>query len=116
MGMAVVELTTAGRRTGRLHSVMLTSPIELGGNPVVVASAGGEDRPPAWLLNLTADPDVGIRYRGGPPERRRARVATPQERADLWPRVVAAYPHYGDYQARTTREIALVVLEPHTEQ
>jgi deazaflavin-dependent oxidoreductase (nitroreductase family) len=41
----------------------------------------------------------------------RARVATPQERARLWPKAVAAYRDYDRYQARTGREIPLLILE-----
>lgn len=109
--MPVVELTTTGRRTGRTHRVLLTSPIQVGDAYVVVASRGGDDRPPAWLLNLRAEPRVQVRLHGGPPQPAVARVATAAERADLWPRTVAAYPGYAHYQARTTREIALVLLE-----
>ncbi len=43
----------------------------------------------------------------------RARVAGREERAELWPRVVAAYPGYERYQQRTERRIPLVVLEPY---
>ena len=42
----------------------------------------------------------------------RARVASPEEKADLWPRVVAAYEGYGGYQSRTSREIPVVIVEP----
>jgi F420H(2)-dependent quinone reductase len=42
----------------------------------------------------------------------RARVATPDERAALWPRVTAGYKGYAGYQTKTDREIPLVLLEP----
>ena len=42
----------------------------------------------------------------------RARVASPGEKAELWPRVVAAYSGYGQYQRRTDRDIPLVICEP----
>jgi deazaflavin-dependent oxidoreductase (nitroreductase family) len=42
----------------------------------------------------------------------RARLASPDEKAELWPRVVAAYRGYGDYQRRTERDIPLVICEP----
>ncbi|MHB1065506.1 MAG: nitroreductase/quinone reductase family protein [Georgenia sp.] len=109
--MPVLELTTTGRRTGRAHRVLLTSPVQVGGAFVVVASRGGDDRPPAWLLNLRAQPQVVVRLRGGPPRAAHARVATPAERRDLWPRVTSAHPGYARYQARTTRQIALVLIE-----
>src|SRR4051794_4361214 len=62
--MEVVELITTGRRSGDKRSVMLTVPMEHDGAPVVVASRGGDDRPPAWLLNLQADPAVEVRRAG----------------------------------------------------
>ena len=109
--MPVVELTTTGRKTGRQHTVMLTSPLQLGSTYVVVASRGGDDRTPAWCLNLQANPDVEVAIQGGPKERRRARVATAEERAELWPRVTGDHKNYAGYQKKTTREIPLVLLE-----
>ncbi|GAA4288325.1 nitroreductase/quinone reductase family protein [Georgenia daeguensis] len=110
--MPVLELTTTGRRSGRPHSVLLTSPARVGEAFVVVASRGGDDRPPAWLLNLQARPEVQVRLQGGPARAAAARVATPAERGALWPQVTSAYPGYARYQARTSREIALVLIEP----
>jgi deazaflavin-dependent oxidoreductase (nitroreductase family) len=82
---------------------------------VVVASAGGEDQNPAWLLNVRDNPDVEVSFRGKPKQRMRARVATPEERARLWPEVTATYKGYAGYQTKTTREIPLVLLEPVTD-
>ncbi|WP_211489666.1 nitroreductase/quinone reductase family protein [Georgenia thermotolerans] len=59
--MDVVELTTTGRRSGRPHTVLLTVPLRVDGRAVLVASRGGDDRPPDWLLNLQADPVVRVR-------------------------------------------------------
>lgn len=110
--MPVLELTTTGRGTGRARSVMLTSPVQDGTTLVVVASRGGDDTPPAWFLNLLDDPEVCVGLQGRPTQRMRARVATPDERSLLWPRVIADHKNYARYQAKTTREIALVLLEP----
>jgi deazaflavin-dependent oxidoreductase (nitroreductase family) len=112
LNMPVLELTTTGRKSGQQRSVMLTSPVRDGDTVVVVASRGGDDRPPAWLLNVQANPSVGVVLQGEPSRRMHARVATPQERARLWPLVVADHTNYADYQKRTSREIALVLLEP----
>jgi deazaflavin-dependent oxidoreductase (nitroreductase family) len=81
MAMPVLELTTTGRKSGKPHSVMLTSPLREGAVSVVVASGGGDARPPAWFLNLRDNPDVEVRrqgeprhpMRGGSPQRRSAR-------------------------------------------
>jgi deazaflavin-dependent oxidoreductase (nitroreductase family) len=109
--MPVLELTTTGRKTGRPRSVMLTSPVQEGSTLVVVASRGGDDKPPAWFLNLQDNPEVGVALQGQPARPMRARVAGPEERARLWPLVIADHKNYADYQTRTTREIAVVLLE-----
>jgi len=110
--MPVVELTTTGRKTGRRHAVMLTSPIRDGDALVVVASRGGDDRSPAWYLNLVANPEVDVAVQGKPPVPMLARVATDDQRARLWPLVTADHRNYADYQKRTEREIPLVLLRP----
>jgi deazaflavin-dependent oxidoreductase (nitroreductase family) len=110
--MPVLELTTMGRKSGKPHSVLLTSPLQEGPVLVVVASRGGDDHPPAWFLNLRDNPDVQVRLQGSPRQQMRGRVAPPAERERLWPLVIADHKNYADYQSRTTREIALVLLEP----
>src|ERR1035437_9299204 len=110
--MPVLELTTSGRKSGQPHSVMLTSPLQEGTTIVVVASRGGDDQHPAWFLNLRDNPEVDVAMRGEPKQRMRARIATPEERALLWPRVTADHKNYADYQTKTDREIPLALLEP----
>jgi deazaflavin-dependent oxidoreductase (nitroreductase family) len=114
--MPVLELTTIGRKSGQRRSVMLTSPVQEGETFVIVASRGGDDRNPAWFLNLRDHPDVGVRVRGTPERAMRARIATPDERARLWPQVTATYKGYAAYQTKTDREIPLVMLEPRSER
>jgi len=110
--MPVLELTTTGRKSGQPHSVMLTSPAQEGTTLVVVASRGGDDHHPAWFLNLRDHPDVDVAMSGQPKRRMRAHVATSEERARLWPLVVADHKNYAGYQTKTSREIPLVLLEP----
>jgi deazaflavin-dependent oxidoreductase (nitroreductase family) len=111
-GMPVLELTTIGRKSGRPRSVMLPSPVQEGERWVVVASRGGNDHHPAWFLNLRDRPDVEVSRKGKPRQSMRARIATPDERARLWPRVTATYNGYAGYQEKADREIPLVWLEP----
>ena len=111
LGMPVLVLTTTGRKSGAKRSVMLTSPLQLGDSIVLVASRGGDDQNPAWLYNLQADPEVEVEQ-DGRTRSMRARVADAAERAELWPRVVADHANYGSYQAKTDREIPVVVLDP----
>jgi deazaflavin-dependent oxidoreductase (nitroreductase family) len=110
-GMPVVMLTTKGRKSGQPRTSMLTSPVREGDKVVLVASKGGDPKHPMWFLNLRANPDVEATY-GGQKRKMRARVATPEEKQELWPKVVAGYKGYADYQKKTTRDIPLVILEP----
>jgi deazaflavin-dependent oxidoreductase (nitroreductase family) len=110
--MPVLELTTTGRKTGRPRAVMLTSPAKDGTALVVVASRGGDEKAPAWLLNVEANPEVEVTVHGAPKQRMRAFVATAEERDRLWPVIVADHQVYAGYQIKTTREIALVLLKP----
>lgn len=112
LSMPVVELTTTGRKSRQPRTVMLTSPLQEGSTIVVVASRGGDDKPPAWLLNIEADGAVKVARDGKPPVPMTARVATAQERARMWPLVVKDHKNYAGYQRKTDREIPLVLLEP----
>lgn len=109
--MPVLELTTTGRKSGEPRSVMLTSPYQEGTTMVIVASRNGDDTHPAWFLNLRDKPEVEVKTKG---ETRpmRARIADAEERARLWPLVIKDHDNYAGYQAKTDREIPLVLLEP----
>ena len=113
MGMPAVMLTTTGRKTGKKRQSMLTTPIHDDEKIVLVASWGGDDRHPKWYLNLRDNPDVEVVV-GGKKRDMRAHIATPEEKAELWPQVVAKYKGYGQYQTKTTREIPLVILSPRS--
>jgi F420H(2)-dependent quinone reductase len=78
---------------------------------VLVASKGGHPRNPAWYHNLRANPDTTVQI-GATRRAVHARIATAEERKRLWPKAVETYSGYGGYQARTDREIPLVILEP----
>ncbi len=110
-GMPAVELHTVGRKSGLPRSTMLTAPVVDGQRIVLVASKGGDDRDPDWYRNLMAHPDAELTMDG---RRRpvRARQASAAEKAELWPRVVAAYRGYAGYQRRTRRDIPLVICDP----
>jgi deazaflavin-dependent oxidoreductase (nitroreductase family) len=110
--MPVLELTTVGRKSGEPRTVMLTSPYQEGDTLVIVASRGGDDHHPAWFLNLQANPAVEVSRKGKRNQKMTARVATPDERARMWPEITKKYSNYAGYQTRTTREIPVVLLEP----
>jgi F420H(2)-dependent quinone reductase len=98
---------------GAKSAITRTTPlvyVENDPDVVLVASKGGNPRNPAWYHNLRANPDTTVQIGA---ERRavHARVATPEERERLWPKALATYSGYRDYQERTKREIPLVILE-----
>jgi deazaflavin-dependent oxidoreductase (nitroreductase family) len=99
-----------GAKSGRKRTSPLVY-VEDGENVVLVASKGGHPRNPAWFHNLMANPDTSVQI-GSSRRHVHARVADPEERKRLWPKVVEVYGGYEDYQRRTEREIPLVILEP----
>jgi deazaflavin-dependent oxidoreductase (nitroreductase family) len=108
-GTEILILFTRGRRSGRQRSHALIFR-EHDGAYLVVASKGGSDAPPAWFVNLQADPDVEVQIKGDR-FRARARVATPAEKPAMWAKMVEVWPDYDQYQTKTSREIPVVVLE-----
>ena len=103
-------LHTVGRKTGKPRVTPLLC-VPDGESWLVIASNAGDDRPPAWWLNVQAKPDVEIQV-GRRRLAVRARTAEADERPELWRKAVDAYPDYAEYEKRTERPIPVVVLEP----
>ena len=110
-GMPVLKLTTVGRRSGARRSTMLTAPVCDGDTVVLVASKGGDDRDPAWYLNLRDHPEVEVTM-GGRTRTMRARWRRWRRRPNCGRACRPVHPGYARYQQRTTRDIPLVVLDP----
>jgi deazaflavin-dependent oxidoreductase (nitroreductase family) len=110
-GSPVGLLTTTGRKSGEQRVAPLIY-LQDGPRIVLVASQGGMPKHPIWYLNLEANPEVSFETRDSGKRSYRARRASADEKAALWPRLCAVYPDYADYQARTERDIPVVVLEP----
>lgn len=109
-GASVLILTTTGRRSGQRRDTPLIYG-RSGENFLVVASKGGSDEPPAWFVNLEADPETEVQVKADR-LKTRARVATPAEKPQMWKTMTSAWPAYDEYQTKTEREIPVVVLEP----
>ncbi len=102
-------LRSRGRRTGRERSVVLPY-FTFEGRTFVVGSKGGGPEDPDWVRNLRENPLATVFVN----RRSRAvltRLASQEERALLWPRLIAFAPTYEAYQQGTQREIPLVILE-----
>lgn len=102
-------LTTTGRKSGiERHSPLAWFPHADG--LVVIASAGGSDHHPAWYLNLVANPLVRVEIHGVD-RPMTARTASDGEKAQIWPGIIAKARNFEHYQARTSRNIPVVILE-----
>ena len=109
-GLDMLLLTTTGRRSGEPRTQPLACFAD-GDDWVVVASNAGQDRHPAWFLNLEACPDAQVRI-GREAWAVRAHVAEGEERERLWPWLKERNPAYARYEQRTERRIPVVILRP----
>jgi deazaflavin-dependent oxidoreductase (nitroreductase family) len=109
-GHTLLLLHTTGARSGQ-ERVNPVAYQDLGGPVAIFASKGGAPENPAWFHNLLADPEVVVEI-GTVTEKRRARVATGAERAEIFARQKVVMPGFADYEARTDREIPVVILDP----
>lgn len=113
IGVPTLLLRTTGRRSGATRTNALVYASD-GDDYLVVASNGGADRPPAWLHNLRAKPEVEIQIG----RERRAGTATVVEPSDpsyerRWKIVNENNKdRYTAYQKQTSRPIPIVVLTP----
>jgi deazaflavin-dependent oxidoreductase (nitroreductase family) len=107
-GTTILLLTTEGRRSGEPRTTPLIHRTD-GGRWIVLASKGGAPANPSWFENLKANPEATIQVLG---EEVPVRVSTAEgeERSRLWSLMTEVWPAYDDYQARTDREIPVVVL------
>lgn len=104
-------LEHVGRRSGQLFTTPLLY-LRDGDDLIVVASQGGLPKDPQWYLNLLAHPETSVRLRDEGVRDVRARPASDDERAELWPRLVDLYADFAKYDTWTDRVIPVVVLEP----
>ncbi|QKG26960.1 nitroreductase family deazaflavin-dependent oxidoreductase [Actinomadura verrucosospora] len=109
-GVPICLLTTKGRKTGKPRTQPLLYMPD-GDRVVIVASQGGLPKHPLWYLNLCADARVTVQVRRDV-RRMRARTASSEERAALWPRLLDVYADFDKYQSWTDREIPVVICEP----
>jgi deazaflavin-dependent oxidoreductase (nitroreductase family) len=108
-GVPTLLLTTRGRRSGESRTTPLIYGRD-GDRYLVVASRGGAPEHPGWYQNLVAHPEIQVQVMADR-FKARARTATAAERPALWKTMAAVWPAYDEYQARTAREIPVVIIE-----
>lgn len=109
-GLPCLVMTTLGKKSGEPRQAAMIYGAN-GNSFVVIGSKGGSDTPPAWFVNLMATGGGMVQVK----DRRytvSARIATGEERAQLWQQMVTIFPTYADYQHQTARELPVVVLQP----
>jgi len=111
-GVSTLLLTTRGRKSGKRRRTALIYGKD-GDRYLVVASKGGAKNHPEWYLNLVENSEVEVQV-GAEKVKARARTATPEEKAKLWSLMTSIWPEYDSYQAKTKRNIPVVILEPLT--
>jgi deazaflavin-dependent oxidoreductase (nitroreductase family) len=105
-----LTLTTTGRKSGQPRTVHLIY-IRDGPAYVLTASNGGRPRNPGWFYNLRNNPQVTIRVHGTQLPAV-AEVAGPEQRQQLWARLLEIAPFYAGYEKRTQRQIPMVLVRP----
>jgi deazaflavin-dependent oxidoreductase (nitroreductase family) len=108
-GMKVVLMTMRGAKSGKIRKVPVMR-VEQDGVYAAVASLGGAPKHPVWYYNLKADPKITLQD-GDATAEYVAREIDGAEYDEWWPRAVAAYPPYAEYQTKTTRKIPLFLLD-----
>jgi deazaflavin-dependent oxidoreductase (nitroreductase family) len=108
--VGILFLFTTGRRSGKERRTALFH-IRDGPDLIVVASNAGSARAPGWWRNLEADPDAEVRL-GSERRRVRARRASADEEARLWPELIRRYDSWRRYRATTERDLPVVILGP----
>jgi deazaflavin-dependent oxidoreductase (nitroreductase family) len=111
-GTTCLILHTVGRKSGEVRKFPLIYGRD-GDNYVLVASKGGAPDHPGWYLNLQAHPDIEIQVQDRviPVT---ARTGSAQDKARVWPIMTKQWPQYDEYQAKTQRDIPVVLLKPRS--
>ena len=109
-GKPIIVLTTVGAKTGALRKTALMR-VEHDGRYAVVASRGGAPDEPKWAGNMRRNPHVELQD-GAVTRDYTARELSGAERAEWWDRAVEAWPDYANYATKTSRLIAVFLLEP----
>ncbi len=110
-GIPVIIVTMKGVKSGKVRKIALMR-VEHEGEYALVASYGGAPKHPVWYHNLAADPSA-VQVQDGPePFDVTVREVDGDERAAWWERAVAVFPNYAEYQAKTDRQIPVLIASP----
>lgn len=106
----VLLLTTVGRKSGQQRTAPVLYLAD-GERYVVINTNAGNEKTPAWSLNLRANPEAEVEV-GRKRVPVRSRLAEGEERAELWRRHMQQYEGWDFYESQLDREVGVFVLEP----
>lgn len=109
-GAPICLIGMTGRKSGARREVMLIH-LPYGDQKLLVASQGGLDFDPVWYKNIMANPEVDI-MADGVKRNYKVKQATADEKRALWPHLLSIYPDFDEYQARTDRDIPVLICSP----
>lgn len=109
-GSPVCLVTMTGRKTGKKRTIALMHTAR-GEDIILVASMGGAPKSPLWYHNMIATPQIDIQV-GSAKRSYAVRQASDEEKAELWPLLVASYSDFDLYQKRTHRNIPVLICSP----
>lgn len=109
-GCPVCLLTMIGAKSGKKRTIALMCNT-LDDKVLLVASLGGAEKNPAWYHNVIANPEIEVQI-GRVRRKMVAHQADSEEKKVYWPVVVDGFPAYREYQAKTERDIPLLVCSP----
>jgi deazaflavin-dependent oxidoreductase (nitroreductase family) len=112
-GGRLLKLTTVGARSGEQRTSTLAYFPDVDGTSwIIIGSANGAAKHPAWMFNLAKHPDQVWAELGNRKVKVTPVTLTGDERAQTWKRVVAQAPSYAGYETKTDRDIPVVRLSP----
>lgn len=109
-GYPICIVGMTGKKSGQRREVGLIH-LPDGENKFLVASQGGLNKHPVWYHNVKANPNIDIMI-GGIKKDYIATQLSSEEKRDAWPRLLALYPDFDEYQARTDRDIPVFLCTP----
>ena len=109
-GHTICVATITGAKSGKQRKIPVIH-VPYYGGILLVASIGGAPKNPAWYYNVISNPDIDV-HTTGRKLKLRARLATREEKARVWPHCIATYPAYQDYQDRSSRDIPVFICDP----
>jgi deazaflavin-dependent oxidoreductase (nitroreductase family) len=104
-------LTTVGRKSGEPRRAPLATVVEPGGTFLVVASNFGKEHHPAWSGNLLMNSAATVSHRGVDVDVT-AHLLDADEKAAVWPKLIATWPAFDTYTDRSGRDLRVFRLTP----